>query len=1297
MTKKQIPFNVLPTKKVKKALFTTLATVTVLSQMLTVYPTTSAAAEGSEIGTTEAPTQVGDFTTLKQVLEQDNGITNIELTADITMTAGIQINNKKTTLTINGNGHTLTESKVSINAANMTIFAYTGSAMKTMNIKNLTIRGTHYYSPFTVYDGVKGVVQNFENIDYVGPQFVYNLNGAANFTGKNKIVNGQGVDKLGTLNELVQANSVTISGEFIGEHNTTATYAFAIYGTNPYFKIEDGAKVDLTTNGGELLYAPANTANFTVGKSATFNLNTLRELFPYAMANITFDTSSTTTINRTDASAAALMLIGQTLNINPNASLVAQQSATSPAGAHIFRTTAANAVININDPRKLDLNANGTGANRVFSAYGKTTINFNGLSEIGVFKPTNKTETPDLSWQDATFQVLQASAQAGTVQAGAISSTNDIQNTFVLADAKRITTTGTVEIAQKAVSELFTNNDPATDTIKDTTTQAKIDAAQKLVDAVTDTVEKTALQKDLDRAQELLNERNAASTDKERQAAAQKAVNELFTNDQPSTDTIKDTTTQASIDDAQGLINLVTDETVKAQLQKDLDRAQELLDARNAANAAEKARQEAALKAVNELFTNDKPSTDAIKDITNQEAIDAAQKLVDAVTDETLKAQLQKDLDRAQELLDARNAELAAEKARQEAALKAVNELFNNDQPSTDAIKDVTNQEAIDAAQKLVDAVTDETVKAALQKDLDRAQELLDARNAAAMSEQARQEAAQKAVDELFTNDKPATDTIKDTTTQASINAAQKLVNAVTDETIKAQLQKDLDRAQELLDARNAAEAAEKARQEAAQKAVNELFSSNQPSTDAIKGSTTQEAIDAAQKLVDAVTDEAVKAALQKDLDRAQELLDAKNAEKARQEAARKAVNELFTNDTPLSNEIKDPTIQPSIDAAQKIIDTVTDETVKAQLQRDLDQAQQLLDMRSSTIGTITPADFLIGGDKYVTGTFTGSVAKVSLLVNDKEYTGGTVKADGTFTFYANDKNIKKTDEVFAVAYDKYGKELSRTKVKFVVVTAGKITPATYSLATDKNITGTYTEDVTKITVTVGDKVYKGGTVANGTFTFYAFDKIKNTTDPVTIHAYDAAGKLLDTKTLKVVTGVPVVTKGSITPLEMAVPGDKNITGTYTDDVHYVVVTVNGVDYKGGTFADGEFKFYALDKISSANDVVTMKAYDKAGKLLDTKTIKLVGPESENVIKGAITPNKLVLGTDKNITGTYTGEVKSVQVTVNGTAYKGGTFTDGEFKFYSFDKVKSVTDEVTIVALDKAGNVLDTKTIEVVK
>ncbi|MBC6168122.1 hypothetical protein HCA15_15945, partial [Listeria booriae] len=247
------------------------------------------------------------------------------------------------------------------------------------------------------------------------------------------------------------------------------------------------------------------------------------------------------------------------------------------------------------------------------------------------------------------------------------------------------------------------------------------------------------------------------------------------------------------------------------------------LDAKNAAAAAEKAKQDAALKAVNELFNNNTPATDAIKGTTDQAAIDAAKALVNAVTDPTKKAELQKDLDRAQELLDAKNAAAATEKAKQDAALKAVNELFNNNTPTTDAIKGTTDQAAIDAAKALVNAVTDPTKKAELQKDLNRAQELLDAKNAAAAAEKAKQDAALKAVNELFNNNTPTTDAIKGTTDQAAIDAAKALVNAVTDPTKKAELQKDLNRAQELLDAKNAAAAAEKAKQDAALKAVNEL------------------------------------------------------------------------------------------------------------------------------------------------------------------------------------------------------------------------------------------------------------------------------------------------------------------------------------------------------------------------------------------------------------------------------------------------------------------------------------------
>ncbi|MDT0110966.1 toxin Cry1Ac domain D-VI-related protein, partial [Listeria booriae] len=759
MQKKQLPFSVLSTKKMRKVFVATLATVTVLSQILITYPAASAAAEtGTDSQTRVAATEVGDFATLSKIISEDNGITNIVLTADITMTAGILIQAKKTELTIDGNGHRLTESSVNAGSNSATIYTNGASQLKTLNVKNLTIRGSHWYGTFTNNGNNVGVTHNYENIDYAGPQFIYNQYGYANFTGKNKIVISRPLNNLGTLAEMAEVTGVTISGEFIGEHTHTASYPFNMYnstgGGRPYFTIKDNAKVDFTAGGSALISAPANTANFTVGKNATLNMNTLRHLFQNEMANITFDNNSTTTISRTDTTTRALMEVAQTFSINPNASLFIKQPAAS--GAHVIRTAAAGAVININDPRELDLNANGTGANRVFSAARSTTINFNKLAEIGVFNATNKTEVPDLAWQNANFSVVQASGQAGVVQVGATSNPANIQTTFVLANAKRITMTGTTVLAEKAVNGLFDSNDSATDVIKDTTTQATIDAAQTLVDAVTDPEAKIVIQKNLDRAQELLDARNEAIAEKARQELALKAVNELFTSDKPSTDAIKETTDQAAIDAAQKLVDAVTDPTAKAALQKDLDRAQELLDAINAEIAAEKARQEAALKAVNELFNSDKPSTDAIKETTTQDSIDAAQKLIDAITDPTIKAALQKDLDRAQELLDAREAELAAEKARQEAALKAVNELFNSDKPSTDAIKTTTDQAAIDAAQKLVDAITDPTIKAALQKDLDRAQELLDARNAELAAEKARQEAALKAVNELFNSDKPS-------------------------------------------------------------------------------------------------------------------------------------------------------------------------------------------------------------------------------------------------------------------------------------------------------------------------------------------------------------------------------------------------------------------------------------------------------------------------------------------------------------------------------------------------------------
>ncbi|WP_430534774.1 toxin Cry1Ac domain D-VI-related protein [Listeria rocourtiae] len=330
---------------------------------------------------------------------------------------------------------------------------------------------------------------------------------------------------------------------------------------------------------------------------------------------------------------------------------------------------------------------------------------------------------------------------------------------------------------------------------------------------------------------------------------------------------VKTNVSEAWIEDIQKQIDLVENTAQKAAVQKTLN---DLLVEINENIALENERQEEAITKVKELFNNN-DVTGIIKDTTDQTAIDNAQKAVDAVTDPEKKEALQKELDEAQKQLEARNE--AAEKARQEVAENSIKELFNNNDV-TGTIKDTTDQTAIDNAQKVVDAVTDPEKKEALQKELDEAKKQLEARNEAAEAvEKARQEVAENSIKELFNNN-DVTGTIKDTTDQTAIDNAQKVVDAVTDPEKKEALQKELDEAKKQLEARNeAAEAAEKARQEVAENSIKELFNNNDV-TGTIKDTTDQTAIDNAQKAVDAVTDPAVKESLQKDLDTAKALLE---------------------------------------------------------------------------------------------------------------------------------------------------------------------------------------------------------------------------------------------------------------------------------------------------------------------------------------------------------------------------------------------------------------------------------------
>ncbi|MBC1554203.1 hypothetical protein HB901_15850 [Listeria booriae] len=189
------------------------------------------------------------------------------------------------------------------------------------------------------------------------------------------------------------------------------------------------------------------------------------------------------------------------------------------------------------------------------------------------------------------------------------------------------------------------------------------------------------------------------------------------------------------------------------------------------------------------------------------------------------------------------------------------------------------------------------------------------------------------------------------------------------------------------------------------------------------------------------------------------------------------------------------------------------------------DSAGKLLDSKPVTVdknrgnqGAIaTVAPFTLGKDSYVTGTYTGDIAKVELQVNNVALQRINVASDGTIKYYAKGKINALTDVVKLVGYDSTGIAVS-TKVITVANANGGITVNPYVIGTDGYVKGTYTGSVAKISLTVnGDKKTTISVPVPGpNYQYYAKSLITSASDVVVVTAYNAAGGVLDTKTVSV-------------------------------------------------------------------------------------------------------------------------------------------------------------------------------------
>ncbi|WP_088840856.1 immunoglobulin-like domain-containing protein [Listeria sp. ILCC797] len=360
----------------------------------------------------------------------------------------------------------------------------------------------------------------------------------------------------------------------------------------------------------------------------------------------------------------------------------------------------------------------------------------------------------------------------------------------------------------------------------------------------------------------------------------------------------------------------------------------------------------------------------------------------------------------------------------------------------------------------------------------------------------------------------------------------------------------------------------------------------------------------------------------------------------------------------------------------------------------ELDRARVTLKDGQLKIGTVSPDSFIVGVDAYVKGTYTGSVTKVGLSVNGTILTKIPVGTDGTFQYYAR-PNITDadTDEVYVIGYNSENDEISRKKVTLYgpdsLVGTLTVNPNYFAVSTDSYVQGTYTGNVKYVSLVVNGTEYVKTPVKDATtWSYYSKGKIA-LGDTVTIKAYNGAGVVVDEETVNVVENPPG--ESTVAANDFVLYQDKYVTGTYTGNVKYVALKVNGTVLNKIAVAGGSYSYYARPNITSKEDVVSVIAYNGASSQVAEAPVAV----KETQITSEITANNFTLG-DSSIVGTYSGDVAYISATVNDVELSkipvDGTNT---YTYYIKRFVTNDQDEIIMKAYNGRSEVVATANVRI--
>ncbi|WP_088825692.1 immunoglobulin-like domain-containing protein [Listeria goaensis] len=253
-----------------------------------------------------------------------------------------------------------------------------------------------------------------------------------------------------------------------------------------------------------------------------------------------------------------------------------------------------------------------------------------------------------------------------------------------------------------------------------------------------------------------------------------------------------------------------------------------------------------------------------------------------------------------------------------------------------------------------------------------------------------------------------------------------------------------------------------------------------------------------------------------------------------------------------------------------------------------------------TSTGTVSvKKDYLVGVDSRIQAEVTGDVTKVYLEVDGVRKS--TIPVASSFEYYAKNVITHVNQDVYLVGLNASNEQLARTKVtlKDGQIRTGTVSPKNFIVGADAYVKGTYTGDIKKVGLSVnGTVLYSIPVATDGSFQYYARPNITNAnTDQVYVIGYNSEGN--EVSRVKVtLSGTNSELDGTITAYNYILNQDKYVVGTYTGNVKYITLRVNGTILSRIPVVDGNYTYYARPQITSTTDVVSVLAYNNAGSLI---------------------------------------------------------------------------------------------------